>query len=73
MKLSLTKIISEILLIDIFYEKKYVVLFFRKKREMICSQYFYIIFTTNHRCQIVTGCYCWVKKIILVLNSNLNQ
>ena len=30
------------------------------------------IFTTNPKCQIVTSCYCWIKKIISVLNSNLN-
>ena len=42
-------------------------------REMICLQQFYNIFTTNLKWQIVTGCYCWVKKVISVLNSNLNQ
>ena len=31
------------------------------------------IFTTNLKWQVVTSCYCWGKKVILVLNSNLNQ
>ena len=42
-------------------------------REMICLQQFYNIFTTNLKWQVVIGCYCWVKKVISVLNSNLNQ
>ena len=33
----------------------------------------YNIFTTNPKWQVVTGCYCWSKKVILVLVSNLNQ
>ena len=40
---------------------------------MIRLQQFYNIFTINHKWQVVTGYYCWVKKIISVLNSNLNQ
>ena len=43
------------------------------KREMICPQYFHNIFTTNHKWQVVTGCYYWGKKVNLVLWSNLNQ
>ena len=31
------------------------------------------IFTTNPKWQVVTGCYCFGKKVILVLVSNLNQ
>ena len=50
-----------------------VVSLLKKLREMICLQQFYNIFTTNLKWQIVTGCYCWVKKVISVLNSNLNQ
>ena len=42
-------------------------------REMICLQQFYNIFTTNLKWQVVIGCYYWVKKVISVLNSNLNQ
>ena len=42
-------------------------------REMICLQQFYNIFTTTPKWQVVTSCYYWVKKVILVLNSNLNQ
>ena len=41
--------------------------------EMICPQHFYNIFTTNSKWRVVTGCYYWVKKVISVLNSNLNQ
>ena len=36
-------------------------------------QHFYNIFTTNPKWQVVTSCYCWGKKVILVLDSNLNQ
>ena len=43
------------------------------EREMICLQQFYNIFTTNPKWQVVTGCYCWVEKLISVSNSNLNQ
>ena len=43
------------------------------KWEMICLQQFYNIFTTNPKWQVVTGYYCWVKKVISMLNSNLNQ
>ena len=35
--------------------------------------YAYNNFTINLKWQVVTGCYCWVKKVILMLNSNLNQ
>ena len=42
-------------------------------REMICLQHFYNIFITNPKWQVVTSCYCWGKKVILVLISNLNQ
>ena len=45
----------------------------KKNWEMICLQQFYNIFTTNLKWQVVIGCYCWVKKVISVLNSNLNQ
>ena len=34
--------------------------------------YVHNIFTTNPKCQVVTVCYCRVKKVISVLNSNLN-
>ena len=34
--------------------------------------YVHIIFTTNPKWQVVTSCYCWIKKVISVLNSNLN-
>ena len=49
--------------------------YFHPKLEwkMICLQQFYNIFTTNLKWQVVIGCYCWVKKVISVLNSNLNQ
>ena len=40
--------------------------------EIICSHHFYNIFITNPKWQVVTGCYCWIKKVISVLNSNLN-
>ena len=40
--------------------------------EMICLQYFHNIFTISFKCKFVTGCYCWDKKVILVLGSNLN-
>ena len=43
------------------------------EREMICLQQFYNIFTTNPKWQVVTGCYCWVEKLISVSNSYLNQ
>ena len=43
------------------------------RREMICLQHFYNIFTTNPKWQVVTSCYCWGKKVILMLVSNLNQ
>ena len=36
-------------------------------------QHFYNIFTTNPKWQVVTSCYCWGKKVISVLDSNLNQ
>ena len=36
---------------------------------MIYIQQFNNIFTTNPKCQVVIGCYCWVKKVILILNS----
>ena len=35
--------------------------------------YVYNNFTTNSKWQVVTGCYYWVKKVISMLNSNLNQ
>ena len=41
--------------------------------EMICPQYFHNFFITNPKCQVITDCYYWGKKIILVLGSNLNQ
>ena len=41
--------------------------------EMICLQHFYNIFITNPKWQVITSCYCWGKKRILVLVSNLNQ
>ena len=41
--------------------------------EKICLQYFYNIFITNLKWQVITSCYYWVKKVILVLVSNLNQ
>ena len=44
-----------------------------KNREMLRLQQFYNIFTTNLKWQVVIGCYCWVKKVISILNSNLNQ
>ena len=31
---------------------------YKKKKEIICLQYFYNIFITNLKWQIVTGCYC---------------
>ena len=34
--------------------------------------YVHTIFTTNPKWQVVTGYYCWIKKVISVLNSNLN-
>ena len=40
---------------------------------MICAQYFYNIFTINPKWHIVISYYCWGKKVILVLGSNLNQ
>ena len=40
--------------------------------EMICPHHFYNIFIANPKWHVVTGCYCWIKKVILVLNSNLN-
>ena len=43
------------------------------KKKMICLQQFYNIFTINPKWQVVIGCYCWVKKVIAVLNSNLNK
>ena len=43
------------------------------EREMICPQHFHNIFATNLKRQVVTGCYCWGKKVILVLGLNLNQ
>ena len=42
------------------------------RREVLCPQYFYNIFTTNPKWQVVTGCYYFGKKVILVLDSNLN-
>ena len=41
-----------------------------KIKEMICLQHFHNIFTTNPKWQIVTGCYCWGEKVILVLGLN---
>ena len=41
--------------------------------EMIRSQYFHNIFTTNPKWKVVTDYYYWGKKVILVLDSNLNQ
>ena len=35
-------------------------------REMICLQHFHNIFTTNPKWKVVTGCYCWGRKVILV-------
>ena len=35
--------------------------------EMTYPQHFYYICTTNPKCHIVTDCYCWDKKVILVL------
>ena len=46
---------------------------FKNIWEMICLQQFYNIFTINPKWQVVKGCYCWVKKVISVLNSNLNK
>ena len=43
------------------------------EREMICPQHLHNIFATNLKWQVVTGCYCWGKKVILVLGLNLNQ
>ena len=40
-----------------------------KKREMICSQYFHNMFTTNPKWQVVTGCY-WL--LLLGQKSNLS-
>ena len=37
------------------------------------KRYVHNIFTTNSNWQVVTGCYCWGKKVILVIGSNLNQ
>ena len=58
-------------------EKRIVLRQFEKfkkfKREMRCSQYFHNIFIINFKWQVVTGCYYWSKKVILVLGSNLNQ
>ena len=34
--------------------------------------YVHTIFTTNSKWKVVTSCYCWIKKVISVLNSNLN-
>ena len=51
--------------------KSIVTFFFFK--EMICAYYFYNIFITNPKWQVVNSCYCWIKKVISVLNSNLNQ
>ena len=41
--------------------------------EMIRQQCFHNIFITNPKCQVVTNYYYWSKKVILVLDSNLNQ
>ena len=41
-------------------------------REILCPQYFYNIFTTNYRWQVVTGYYCWGKKVMSVIGLNLN-
>ena len=38
-------------------------------REMIYLQYFYNIFTTNYKWQVVTGCYCWDQKVILLFRN----
>ena len=39
---------------------------------MISSLYFHNIFIINSKWEVVTGCYWWDKKVILVLGSNLN-
>ena len=44
-----------------------------REREMICPWHFHNIFTTNLKWKVVTGCYCWDKKVILVSGLNLNQ
>ena len=52
---------------------RFLALFLPYYKEMICLQHFYNIFITNPKCQVVISCYCWSKKVILVLISNLNQ
>ena len=44
----------------------------KTRREIICLQYFHNIFITNPKWQVVTGYYCWGKKVISVIGSNLN-
>ena len=39
---------------------------------MIYQQHFHNIYTTDLKCQVVTDCYCWGKKVNSVLGSNLN-
>ena len=39
---------------------------------MICLQQLYNIFTTNPKWQVVIDCYCWVKKVISMLNNKFN-
>ena len=41
--------------------------------KMIYPQHFHNKFTKNPKWQVVTDCYYWGKKLILVLGSNLNQ
>ena len=31
------------------------------RREMLCLQYFYYIFTTNRKWKVIIGCYEWAK------------
>ena len=40
---------------------------------MIYLQQLYNIFSINPKWQVVISCYYWVKKVISVLNLNLNQ
>ena len=47
--------------------------YFLSKRKMICPQHFHNIFITDPKWKVVTSYYCWGKKVILVLDSNLNQ
>ena len=57
----------------LYYPLLFLIRYIFNNRKMICLQQFYNIFTTNPKWQVVTGCYCWVKKVISMLNSNLNQ